>query len=196
MTQLTSRLGIACCGICKKQLGRRDKTARSQSGQICHTRCLPSSKPKTAQPQPKKPKPPRAKDGTIQPDARTQQKLKQSGGKKLPESLQVAKFDTPARPPAARREIRSPFRTAAVAPPPECPVCEEPILDSDPRAETADGWAHAHCADDEGPRVPVSRAERSFARNKEKIESGAAFAGHKASTYKLGSSPSSTSPAR
>ncbi|MFI1018227.1 hypothetical protein [Streptomyces sp. NPDC020965] len=54
-----------------------------------------------------------------------------------------------------------------------------------------EGWGHPGCA----PRK-LSAAEREFARNKARIEAGETFRGQKPSDWRLGSSPSSTRPAR
>jgi hypothetical protein len=83
-----------------------------------------------------------------------------------------------------------------------CPICRKP-LGKQPTAEARSGkTCHASClkqAKNAGtagakPAAPrkwnTAAAEREFARNKEAIESGRTFRGHKPSDWRLGGSPS------
>ncbi|WP_406423666.1 hypothetical protein OHA59_49455 [Streptomyces sp. NBC_01589] len=57
--------------------------------------------------------------------------------------------------------------------------------------KVTDGWGHPGCAPQQ-----MSAAEREFARNKARIESGETFRARKPSDWRRGFSPSSTRPAR
>ncbi|MFJ9552087.1 hypothetical protein [Streptomyces erythrochromogenes] len=72
-----------------------------------------------------------------------------------------------------------------------CPACFKDYAQGEVITKVAEGWGHPGCA----PRQ-LSAAEREFARNKARIESGETFRGQKPSDWRLGSSPSSTRPAR
>ncbi|MFE9399909.1 hypothetical protein [Streptomyces flavidovirens] len=58
-------------------------------------------------------------------------------------------------------------------------------------AKVTDGWGHPGCT----PRK-LSAAEREFARNKARIESGETYRAQKPPDWRRGASPSSTRPAR
>ncbi|MFC8273858.1 hypothetical protein ACFUJR_15295 [Streptomyces sp. NPDC057271] len=72
-----------------------------------------------------------------------------------------------------------------------CPACFKDYAQGEVITKVAEGWGHPGCA----PRQ-LSAAEREFARNKARIDSGETFRGQKPSDWRLGSSPSSTRPAR
>lgn len=83
-----------------------------------------------------------------------------------------------------------------------CPICRKP-LGKQPTAKAKSGKAcHAACltraktTGTAGAQTPAPRqwntaaAEREFARNKARIESGATFRGRQSTGWKLGGSPS------
>ncbi|MEU2855637.1 hypothetical protein [Streptomyces syringium] len=72
-----------------------------------------------------------------------------------------------------------------------CPACLKDYDKGVVIMKVSEGWGHLACA----PRK-MSAAEREFARNKAAIESGETFRSRKPSDWRLGSSPSSTRPAR
>ncbi|WP_424893247.1 hypothetical protein [Streptomyces sp. XH2] len=72
-----------------------------------------------------------------------------------------------------------------------CPACSKGYGKGEVITKVTEGWGHPGCA----PRR-MSAAELAFARNKAAIESGETFRSRKPSDWRLGSSPSSTRPAR
>ncbi|MEU3481011.1 hypothetical protein AB0E66_22900 [Streptomyces sp. NPDC033753] len=72
-----------------------------------------------------------------------------------------------------------------------CPACLKDYDKGTVITKLSDGWGHCACA----PRKP-SAAELAFTRNKARIESGETFRSQKPSDWRLGSSPSSSRPAR
>ncbi|WP_324792453.1 hypothetical protein SJX93_00180 [Streptomyces cyaneofuscatus] len=72
-----------------------------------------------------------------------------------------------------------------------CPACFKDYAKGEVVTKVTEGWGHPGCA----PRG-LSAAEREFARNMARIESGETFRGRKPSDWRRGASPSSTRPAR
>ena len=76
-----------------------------------------------------------------------------------------------------------------------CPICRKP-LGKAPTAKARSGKAcHTACPEQVGagqsPREwDVAAAEREFARNKARIESGSTFRGRQSTGWRLGGSPS------
>ena len=92
--------------------------------------------------------------------------------------------------PAARRRVEGiPGKAAAAgrsgvsaAYAGTCPLCRRGYQAGTKVAKSAEGWAHAACAQAQ--------------RERDRILSGETFRGHKPSDWKLGSSPSSSRPRR
>ncbi|WP_432128379.1 hypothetical protein [Streptomyces sp. bgisy082] len=93
--------------------------------------------------------------------------------------------------PAAKKTVPLPRGAVRAAHPGTCSACLKDYDKGTVITKVAEGWGHRACA----PRRP-SAAERAFARNKARIESGETFRSQKASDWRLGSSPSSSRPAR
>ncbi|MGN2365565.1 hypothetical protein [Streptomyces luridiscabiei] len=72
-----------------------------------------------------------------------------------------------------------------------CPACFKDYAKGEVITKVTEGWGHPGCA----PRK-LSAAEREFARNKARIESGETFRAQKPSDWRRGASPSSTRPTR
>ncbi|MER6523049.1 hypothetical protein ABT246_40340 [Streptomyces sp. NPDC001553] len=96
-----------------------------------------------------------------------------------------------AKKTAAKKAVPLPRGSLRAAYPGTCPACFKDYAKGEVITKVADSWGHPGCA----PRQ-LSAAEREFARNKARIESGETFRGQKPSDWRLGSSPSSTRPAR
>ncbi|PZT73058.1 hypothetical protein DNK56_34265 [Streptomyces sp. AC1-42W] len=92
---------------------------------------------------------------------------------------------------AAKKAVPLPRGSVRAAYPGTCPACFKDYAKGDVITKVTDGWGHPGCA----PRQ-LSAAEREFARNKARIESGETFRGQKPSDWRRGASPSSTRPAR
>jgi hypothetical protein len=85
---------------------------------------------------------------------------------------------------------------------PSCPICRKPLGKRPTEKARSGKTCHASClkqaktAGTSGAKPPAPRqwntaaAEREFARNKEAIESGQTFRGHKPTGWRLGGSPS------
>ncbi|WP_237525021.1 hypothetical protein [Streptomyces sp. SID5643] len=96
-----------------------------------------------------------------------------------------------AKKTAAKKAVPLPRGSVRAAYPGTCPACFKDYAKGEVITKVTDGWGHPGCA----PRQ-MSAAEREFARNKARIESGETFRGQKPSDWRRGSSPSSTRPAR
>ncbi|WP_189716425.1 hypothetical protein [Streptomyces chryseus] len=96
-----------------------------------------------------------------------------------------------AKKAAAKKTVPLPRGLLRAAYPGTCPACFKDYAKDEVITKVADGWGHPGCA----PR-PLSAAEREFARNKARIESGETFRGQKPSDWRRGASPSSSRPAR
>ncbi|MFE3591383.1 hypothetical protein ACFXOY_28215 [Streptomyces niveus] len=110
---------------------------------------------------------------------RAQAAKKAGGGKPGAKKTAASK-----RVPLPRGSVRAEF-------PGTCPACFKGYGKGEVITKVTDGWGHPGCA----PRQ-MSAAEREFARNKARIESGETFRGQKPSDWRRGASPSSTRPAR
>lgn len=97
----------------------------------------------------------------------------------------------PAKKAAAKKTVPLPRGSLRAAYGGTCPSCFKDYAKGEVITKVADGWGHPGCA----PR-PLSAAEREFARNKARIESGDTFRGQKPSDWRRGASPSSSRPAR
>lgn len=126
--------------------------------------------------QPKRKRPGKAQREAIK---RAQAAKKAGGGKPT------------AKKAAAKKAVPLPRGSLRAAYPGTCPACLNDYDKSDVITKVADGWGHPACA----PRR-LSAAEREFARNKARIESGETYRAQKPSDWRLGSSPSSSRPAR
>ncbi|MGW6206291.1 hypothetical protein ACWF9B_21945 [Streptomyces sp. NPDC055089] len=96
-----------------------------------------------------------------------------------------------AKKTAAKKAVPLPRGSVRAAYGGTCPACFKDYAKGEAITKVTDGWGHPGCA----PRK-LSTAEREFARNKARIESGETFRGQKTSDWRRGSSPSSTRPAR
>lgn len=96
-----------------------------------------------------------------------------------------------AKKAAAKKTVPVPRGSLRAAYPGTCPACFKDYAKGEVITKVTDGWGHPGCA----PRQ-MSAAEREFARNKARIESGETFRGQKPSDWRRGASPSSTRPAR
>ncbi|MFF7603340.1 hypothetical protein [Streptomyces mirabilis] len=96
-----------------------------------------------------------------------------------------------AKKTAAKKVVPLPRGSRRDAYPGTCPACFKDYGKGEVITKVTDGWGHPGCA----PRQ-MSAAEREFARNKARIESGETFRAQKPSDWRLGSSPSNTRPAR
>ncbi|MFF1498217.1 hypothetical protein [Streptomyces sp. NPDC058304] len=92
---------------------------------------------------------------------------------------------------AAKSVVPLPRGSLRAAYPGTCPACFKDYGKGEVITKVTNGWGHPGCA----PRQ-LSAAEREFARNKARIESGETYRAQKPSDWRLGSSPSSTRPAR
>lgn len=110
---------------------------------------------------------------------RAQAAKQASGGKKS------------ARKAAAKKAVPLPRGSVRAAYPGTCPACCKGYSKGEVISKVADGWGHPGCA----PRR-LSAAEKEFARNKARIESGETFRSRKPSDWRLGASPANTRPAR
>ncbi|MGK5546676.1 hypothetical protein ACSNOH_18380 [Streptomyces sp. URMC 127] len=131
--------------------------------------------------QPKKKWPGKAQRETVQ---RSRAAKKKTGGGKPAGKKTRAKTGAKKAVPLPRGAVRAAYAGT-------CPVC---VKDYDKGAvitKVSEGWGHVACA-----QRKMSAAEREFARNKATIESGETFRSRKPSDWRLGSSPSSTRPAR
>ncbi|GAA4339871.1 hypothetical protein GCM10023086_75120 [Streptomyces venetus] len=95
-----------------------------------------------------------------------------------------------AKKPAAKEAVPLPRGSVRAAYPGICPACFKDYAKGEDLTKVTDHWGHPACA----PRQ-MSAAEREFARNKARIESGETFRGQKPSDWRRGASPSSTRPA-
>ncbi|MFK0047529.1 hypothetical protein ACIQU4_26190 [Streptomyces sp. NPDC090741] len=93
--------------------------------------------------------------------------------------------------PTAKKAVPLPRGSLRAAYPGTCPVCLKDYGKGDVITKVADGWGQPACT----PRR-LSAAEREFARNEARIESGETYRAQKPSDWRLGSSPSSSRPAR
>ncbi len=125
--------------------------------------------------------------------ARGQQPKKRPGKaeREAIKRAQAAKKKTGGGKPAAKKTVPLPRGSVRAAYPGTCPACFKGYAKGEIITKVTDGWGHPGCA----PRK-LSAAEREFARNKARIESGETFRGQKPSDWRRGSSPSSTRPAR
>ncbi|MDP9607749.1 hypothetical protein [Streptomyces demainii] len=96
-----------------------------------------------------------------------------------------------AKKAAAKKAVPLPRGSVRAAYPGTCPACFKDYAKGEVITKVTDRWRHRGCA----PRQ-LSAAEREFARNKARIESGETFRGQKPSDWRRGASPSSTRPAR
>ncbi|MEU5416055.1 hypothetical protein [Streptomyces clavifer] len=92
---------------------------------------------------------------------------------------------------AAKKAVPLPRGSLRAAYGGTCPACFKDYAKGEVITKVTEGWGHPGCA----PR-PLSAAEREFARNKARIESGETFRGQKPSDWRRGASPSSSRPAR
>jgi hypothetical protein len=124
---------------------------------------------------------PKKRPGKAQREAikRAQAAKKKGGGKPA------------AKKTAAKKAVPLPRGSVRAAYPGTCPACFKDYAKGEVITKVTDGWGHPGCA----PRQ-MSAAEREFARNKARIESGETFRGQKPSDWRRGASPSSTRPAR
>ncbi len=83
-----------------------------------------------------------------------------------------------------------PRGSARAAYPGTCPACSEGYAKGEAITKGTDGWGHRGCA----PRR-MSAAEREFAWNKARIESGEIFRGQP-SDWRRGASPSNSRASR
>jgi hypothetical protein len=96
-----------------------------------------------------------------------------------------------AKKTAAKKAVPLPRGSVRAAHPGTCPACFKDYGKGEVITKVGESWGHPGCA----PRQ-VSAAEREFAQNKAAIERGETFRSRKPSDWRLGSSPSSTRPAR
>lgn len=124
---------------------------------------------------------PKKRPGKAQREAslRAQAARKKAGGGK------------PAVKTAAKKAVLLPRGSLRAAYGGTCPACFKDYSKGEVITKVTEGWGHPGCA----PRR-LSAAEREFARNKVRIESGETFRGQKPSDWRRGASPSSTRPAR
>lgn len=114
--------------------------------------------------------------------------------KKRPGKVQreaIKRVQPAAKKTAAKKAVPLPRGSVRAAYPATCPACFKDYAKGEVITKVTDGWGHPGCA----PRQ-MSAAEREFARNKARIESGETFRGQKPSDWRRGASPSSTRPAR
>ncbi|MFF3129675.1 hypothetical protein ACFVRD_47655 [Streptomyces sp. NPDC057908] len=126
--------------------------------------------------------------------ARGQQPKKRPGKaqREAVKRAQAAKKAGGGKPAAKKTEAaKKTVRCRAGQYPGTCPACFKNYGKGEVITKVTDGWGHPACA----PRQ-LSAAEREFARNKARIESGETFRGQKPSDWWRGASPSSTRPAR
>ncbi|MCX4902387.1 hypothetical protein [Streptomyces sp. NBC_00892] len=125
--------------------------------------------------------------------ARGQQPKKRPGKvqREAIKRAQAAKKKAGGGRPAAKKAVPLPRGSVRAAYPGTCPACFKDYAKGEVITKVTDGWGHPGCA----PRQ-MSAAEREFARNKARIESGETFRGQKLSGWRRGASPSSTRPAR
>ncbi|MGW7341248.1 hypothetical protein [Streptomyces sp. NPDC054808] len=95
------------------------------------------------------------------------------------------------KPTAKKKAVPLPRGSVRAAYPGTCSACFKDYSKGEVITKVAEGWGHPACA----PRK-LSAAEREFARNKARIESGETFRAQKPSDWRRGASPSSTRPAR
>ncbi|WP_189867158.1 hypothetical protein [Streptomyces poonensis] len=96
-----------------------------------------------------------------------------------------------AKKTAAKKAVPLPRGSVRAACPGTCRACFKDYAKGEVITKVTDGWGHPGCV----PRQ-LSAAEREFARNKARIESGETFRGQKPSDWRRGASPSGTRPAR
>ncbi|MCA1221616.1 hypothetical protein [Streptomyces sp. 8L] len=125
--------------------------------------------------------------------ARVQQPKKRPGKaqREAIKRAQAAKKKAGSGKSAAKKTVPLPRGSVRAAYPGTCPACFKDYAKGDVITKVTDGWGHPGCA----PRQ-MSAAEREFARNKARIESGETFRAQKPSDWRRGASPSSTRPAR
>ncbi|MEU6353172.1 hypothetical protein ABZ896_28250 [Streptomyces sp. NPDC047072] len=92
---------------------------------------------------------------------------------------------------AAKKPVPPPRGSVRAAYPGTCPACLKDYDKGTVITKVGENWGHPGCA----PRQ-ASAAEREFARNKARIESGETFRSRKPSDWRRGASVSSTRPAR
>ncbi|MEU3480952.1 hypothetical protein ACI2LO_31515 [Streptomyces sp. NPDC033754] len=121
--------------------------------------------------------------------ARVQQPKKRPGKAQRTaiKQAQAAKKKTADGKPAAKKTVPPPRGSVRAAYGGICPVCVKDYSKGEVITKGPEGWGHPGCA----PRK-LSAAEREFARNKARIESGETFRSQKTSDWRLGSSPSSS----
>lgn len=112
------------------------------------------------------------------------QAAKKPGGRKSTAKTAAKKTTAKKAVPLPRGPIRAAY-------PGTCPACFQGYGKGEVITKVSEGWGHPGCA----PRH-LSAAEREFARNKARIESGETFRAQKSSDWRRGASPSSTRPAR
>jgi hypothetical protein len=125
---------------------------------------------------------PKKRPGKAQREAikRAQAARKKAGGAKPAVKKTAAKKTVPL----PRGSLRAAYGGT-------CPACFKDYAKGEVITKVTEGWGHPGCA----PRK-LSAAEREFARNKARIESGETFRGQKPSDWRRGASPSSSRPAR
>ncbi|MFF1344078.1 hypothetical protein ACFVYT_40765 [Streptomyces sp. NPDC058290] len=129
--------------------------------------------------------PKRKRPGKAQREAIKQaQAAKKTGGGKPAGKKAAAKQTAKSVVPLPRGSLRAAYLGT-------CPACFKDYGKGEVITKVTNGWGHPGCA----PRQ-LSAAEREFARNKARIESGETYRAQKPSDWRLGSSPSSTRPAR
>ncbi|WP_432038643.1 hypothetical protein [Streptomyces cucumeris] len=96
-----------------------------------------------------------------------------------------------AKKTAAKRSMPLPRSSVRAVYPGTCPICFKAYDKGEVITRVTDGWGHPGCAP-----AQLSPAEREFARNKARIESGETYRAQKPSDWRRGASPSSTRPAR
>ncbi|MGW7695051.1 hypothetical protein ACWGMA_40565 [Streptomyces asiaticus] len=129
---------------------------------------------------------PKKRSGRAQREAiKRAQAAKKAGGGKPTAKKAAAKKTT------AKKAVSLPRGSIRAAYPGTCPACFKDYGKGEVITKATEGWGHPGCA----PRQ-MSAAERDFARNKARIESGETFRAQNPSDWGRGASPSNTRPAR
>ncbi|GAA3767198.1 hypothetical protein [Streptomyces chiangmaiensis] len=125
--------------------------------------------------------------------ARGQQPKKRPGKaqRQAIKRAQTAKKKAGDGKPAAKKTVPLPRGLVCAAYPGTCPACFKDYAKGEVITKVTDRWGHPGCAFRQ-----LSAAEREFARNKARIESGETFRGQKPSDWRREASSSNTRPAR
>ncbi|WP_198655462.1 hypothetical protein [Streptomyces geranii] len=123
---------------------------------------------------------PKKRPGKAQREAIKQAQTAKKAGGRMPA----------AKKTAAKKAVPLPRGSVRAAYPGTCPACFKDYDKGTVITKVGETWGHPVCA----PRQ-LSAAEREFARNKARIESGEAFRSRKPSDWRRGASVSSTRPA-